>query len=74
MTQDDQKTAVSPGHIGWDTESGIEYYLVGQDVYRAHWTCVFDLDTGSRIGRYETTIGAFRAARSNDSNYSYVTI
>ena len=64
MTNEELKTATSPEHLGWDREHGMEYYAIGSDVYRAHWSCVFDLEHGSRMGRYECSRVSFDRQRA----------
>ena len=48
----------SNGHVGWS--NGLEYYVVNGDVYRAPESNVMDIDTGSRIGRWECPVEHYR--------------
>ena len=43
----------SAGHIAFVNDH--EYYELAGQVYMAHVSCVFDLRTGARIGRWESS-------------------
>lgn len=45
------ETKKSKGHLFF--KDGYEWYLLGDQVYRAPLNNVFDIDTGARIGRWE---------------------
>ncbi len=40
----------SKGHIGYSSNGLYEYFVCGQNIYKAHRTCVLDVNTGYRLG------------------------
>ncbi len=40
----------SEGHIGYSCNGLYEYFVCGQNIYKAHRTCVLDVNTGYRLG------------------------
>jgi DNA-directed RNA polymerase subunit RPC12/RpoP len=67
------KVAKSKGHIGF-TDNGYEYLVKGSDVYRAHYTEVFECNgphEGKRFGRWECSVSHFKA---NISSYNLIPV
>jgi hypothetical protein len=62
-----RKSTKSKGHICFIED--YEWYAVNGELYRAHVTCVLDVDSKARIGRWECSV---EQARRYPQVYSFL--